>query len=249
MSRWWFFGNALLTLGLGWVAFYSAMVSLHPTSWGGPNIGGGMTMLVAYALCATGIGFIVGEIITARARRANPEVYGRGPWFTLRTAVVVPAGISLAAAVVCVVMVVSPPGPGGSGRVGAVGLTVDADGDPVLVLVVCERSVDTVTLYGAYRGDEGNHVFATLLAPSGGVSKAVELPLGELPAGWSGGPVTLPLEATSTDLIIASGRGEESYLSQLSFSGADLGGMSPDAVLFDGVGFTGRSDAAASVCG
>lgn len=223
MGRW-IVGNGLITVGLVWVAVNRALVGLFPLSWGGPNIGGGFIVLLAYAAIVAGIVVILTALSDDRAARQGAPV--DRPRLS-RTA----GAMSLAAAVAAVAMIVSPPGPGGSGTVGTMGVTVDSTGAPVLVLVVCERAVRSVRLSGPYRGVP-NEVLAELTS-SAGITSTTLLPLTDLPAGWTGGPVALPLVERPEDLVIASARGDQARLRQVSFTATDLISLDPTRLLVE----------------
>lgn len=217
MTRW-ILGNALVAAGLMWVAVYRALRGLYPLNWGGPNIGAGFTVLVAYAAVLAGVILLLIDLTDTRTVRPDRP---RRP----RT----PPVLAAVAAVAVLAMVIAPPGPGGSGTVGDLGVTVDAAGDPVLVLVVCERSVSSVRLNGPYRGGS-NEVFGELTAPAE-ITATTLLPLSDLPAGWTGGPIELPLEERPADLVVASAHGDQSQLRQLSFTPDDLTTLDPTQVL------------------
>ena len=140
-----------------------------------------------------------------------------------------PATLTIAAAAACGALLTAPPGPGGSGIVGGTGVTVDANGAPIIVLVVCERSIDSVTFYGPYRG--GPNEKLGVLTASGPVTGTVLLPVTDPPAGWSGGPVDLPLKQRPADLVIVEGHGDQSLLSQVTFTAAQLAALRPSQVL------------------
>lgn len=209
-----------------WVGINSALVHLYPLSWGGPDIGGGALLLLAYFLIGAGLLLALSAV---RVLWSSPKD-GTGTGRRRLTGRWVPAVVTVLAAAACAVVLIDPPGPGGSGIVGKTGVTVDANGDPVIVLVVCERSIDMVTFAGPSRGRVSNEEFGPLTA-SGPITGTVLLPLADPPAGWSGGPVNLPLKPRPTDLVIAYGRGEQSILSQIDFTSAQLAGLGPTEVL------------------
>lgn len=221
MTRW-ILGNALIAAGLAWVAAYGALRGWYPLNWGGPNIGAGFTVVVAYAAVLAGVILLIIDLTGTRSGR--PDRARRRP----RT----PPVLAALAAVAAVAMFVAPPGPGGSGIVGDLGVTVDAAGEPVLVLVVCERSVSTVRLHGPYRGGP-NEVYGELRAPAD-IAATTLLPLSDLPAGWAGGPIDLPLEERPDDLVLASADGEQSMLRSVGFTDSDLTALDPARMLVGG---------------
>ncbi len=85
----------------------------------------------------------------------------------------------------------------------------------------------------------------TLSAPAGGLGQTTLLPLKDLPPGWGGGPVSLP----ATDLVIASAQGDQSYLTQVTFSAADLSALTPAEVRLTGNGTVTVGDVSSAVCG
>lgn len=225
MMRRWIVGNAVLAVGLLWVGINSALVHLYPLSWGGPNIGGGGLLLLAHVLSGAGL-LLALSAVRVLWTSADDWTRSRLRWLMGRWVPAVATGL---AAVVCAVMSIAPPGPGGSGIVGKTGVTVDANGEPVIVLIVCERSIDSVIFVGPYRG--GPNEKLGLLTASGPIIGTVMLPLAHPPAGWSGGPVNLPLKQRPADLVIVEGRGEQSVLSQIDFTAANLAGLHPSEVL------------------
>lgn len=244
--RRWIWGHTFLAAGLLWVACSKALASVYPLSWGGPNIGGGFVSLLAYFAIVLGVSRIISELIAARRRRAGsyPANLTSRRW---RAAWWWPVGVSAAAAVVCGAVLIAPPGPGGSGRVGAVGVTVSSDG-PVLVLVVCKGTVDTVTLVGPSRGSVPNEKYATLSAPAGRLGRITVLPLDHLPPGWVGGPVSLPLEQRPVDLVIASAHGDQTELAEVAFTSSDLSALTPSVVRLNGNGNVALKDVSSVVC-
>ena len=177
-------GNAFLVVGLLWVGVNRALIHLYPLSWGGPNIGGGALLLLASAMSVAGLVLALSALpILWRSPDDGTSGHGNiSRWL--------PATLTIAAAAACGALLIAPPGPGGSGIVGATGVTVGANGAPIIVLVVCERSIDSVTFYGPYRG--GPNEKLGVLTASGPVTGTVLLSVTDPPAGWSGGPVDLP---------------------------------------------------------
>lgn len=70
-----------------------------------------------------------------------------------------------------------------------------------------------------------------MLTASGPIIGTVMLPMADPPAGWSGGPVNLPLRQRPADLVIVAGRGEQSLLSPVNFTAVQLAGLHPSEVL------------------
>lgn len=57
--------GALVAVGNAW-AFRA-----YPEDWGGPNIGGGLIQLLAYATLVVGGGFLVAAVVTRRRNRPS----------------------------------------------------------------------------------------------------------------------------------------------------------------------------------
>ncbi len=62
---------AVLTLALGatWIVVDRILTAQYPEKWGGPNIGGGALLLLAYALVVTGLGLLAAAALGQRRRR------------------------------------------------------------------------------------------------------------------------------------------------------------------------------------
>ena len=54
MRAWWT-GATLVALGLAWLIADQVLQALFPLSWGGPNIGGGLIILIAMAAAVAGL--------------------------------------------------------------------------------------------------------------------------------------------------------------------------------------------------
>lgn len=223
--RRWVLGNALFAVGLLWIATYRALRHAYPLTWGGPDIGGGALLLLAYVCTATGLGLVLSAFNVLRSSAHNKTSTRR--WLVGRW---VPSAVTVLALIACTAVLVDPPGPGGNGIVGKTGVTVDAKGNPAIVLVVCERSIDTVTFTGPNSGRVPNDRLGSLTS-SKPINGTVVMPLADLPPDWSGGPINLPLEERPTDLVIAYGHGEQSQLSQIAFTATQLADLVPTQVL------------------
>lgn len=113
---------------------------------------------------------------------------------------------------------------------GALGVTVDDEGRPVLVVEACDSAAVRVSLSYDREGltaDEVNEDIAqwTAAEPVGGTS---ELALHAPTAPWLGEAVELPADRG----FIAGGQGESDteVLTQVSFRGSDLAAMDPGLV-------------------
>jgi hypothetical protein len=114
--------------------------------------------------------------------------------------------------------------------IGAVGVTVDEEARPVLVIEACEGAASAVTLSFNREGladDEENEQIATWTAvnPAAGTSS---LALHAPSAPWQGAGIDLPVERG----YVAGGAGadDRQVLTQVAFSGSQLAGMEPGTV-------------------
>lgn len=223
MKAWWT-GASLLAVGLGWWITDRVLTTLFPLSWGGPNIGGGLLLLVAAAVAVLGAVMLV---VSGRALLAQPS---RRKLRLLWAPVAVDAAL-LFGLVAVRVLLPGDTGPDGgpAGINGQVGVTVDAAGAPVLILEVCRGSVNTITVVGPNRGSEPNEVFANLRAPAP-VATPTQVALLSPTPGWSGTLASLPLDTQS--FLIASAQGDQSELRQVDFSAADLATLDPATVQY-----------------
>ena len=119
--------------------------------------------------------------------------------------------------------------------IGAVGLTVDAQARPVLVVEACDGAATLVTLAFDRQGladDEENEEIAswTTATPAAGKS---ELALHSPGAPWRGAAIELPIGRG----YVAGGQGEgdKQVLTQVAFNAADLPGLAPGTVYRNGV--------------
>lgn len=225
--RTWRVGATLVALGVTWLITDRVLLALLPLSWGGPNIGGGLLILLALVVAATGVVLLVlggVALIRSRPRPARAPVV---------VPVVLDAGLVL---VLLVAWLVLPDGTGTDGRLaginGQVGISVDADGALVAVLEVCAGSVDTVTVVGPNRGAEPNEVFAELTAPAP-LTTPEQVSLLAPPSEWTGAPASLPVGAEN--FLIVSAGGWQSELRQVEINAADvaeLAAAGPDIVQY-----------------
>lgn len=114
--------------------------------------------------------------------------------------------------------------------IGALGVTVDQDARPILVVEACDGAAILVTLSFNREGlsdDEENEDIAswTSIEPAAGTS---ELVLHAPSAPWQGEGIHLPFDRG----FIAGGQGEgdKQVLTQVAFSGAQLAEMEPGTI-------------------
>ena len=114
--------------------------------------------------------------------------------------------------------------------IGALGVTVDAEARPILVVEACDGAANLVTLSYNRIGladDEQNEDIAswTSAEPVAGKSALV---LHAPTAPWQGAGVDLPIDRGY--IAGAQGKGEKQVLTQVSFSGSDLAALEPGTV-------------------
>lgn len=219
----WWAGHVMLAVGLGWWALDWVLQSLLPLQWGGPNIGGGLLLLLAQALALLGAGLAV---LMGLALLSTRRLW--------RRRLVAPLVVNAVLAVALIVVKSVLPGDVGyngwqAGIVGDTGVTVNEAGQPVLVLAVCVESVDHITVVGPNRGDEPNEVFLELSSDE----PVTGLTLVDLAAPgprWGGGDPT-PLPVKTQELLIATAESSRTALRQVDFTAADLAALEPSTVL------------------
>ncbi len=118
--------------------------------------------------------------------------------------------------------------------IGALGVMVDAEARPILVVEACDGAATLVTLSfnrEGLAGDEENEDIATWTstAPVEGTS---ELVLHAPSAPWQGTGVELPVDRGY--VAGAEGDGDKQVLTQLSFRGSQLAEMEPGTVYRNG---------------
>lgn len=226
MSRLWWTGHVMLAVGLGWWAIDWVLQSLLPLQWGGPNIGGGLLLLLAQALALLGAGLAVLMGIALLSTRSL--------W---RRRFAVPLVVNAVLAVALVVVKSVLPGDVGyndwlAGIVGDTGVTVDGAGQPVLVLAVCAESVDHITVVGPNRGDRPNEVFLELSSDEP-VTGLTLVDLTDPGPRWGGGSPT-PSPIQTQELLIAPAESSRTALRQVDFTAADLVALEQGTVLAGG---------------
>ena len=238
-ARWaWFIGNVLVAGGITWLIIDRALALRYPLRWGGPNIGGGALVLLAFLAIAAGA-VTLATVVVGRlaARQDGPQqVPGRGAAqgaaFGRRTWIApVLVNVVLAAGLATVVA-----RSGDEGPVGAVGVTVTKSGSPVLVLEVCRGSVDTVTVTGPSRGERPNEEVVRLTSQAA-VTATTSVDVVRPSGRWSGS--TLPSSSSTPALLIATASGPRGGLRPVSFTASDLASLDPTTVLYSTSGPSG----------
>lgn len=120
--------------------------------------------------------------------------------------------------------------------IGAVGVMVDAQQRPVLVLEACDGATTRVGLSfdreGLTESEENEMVGEWLAAaPVPGIS---ELVLGAPPVQWVGGSVEL--RADRGYIADAAGEGDDDVLTQVAFRGGDIAGLQQGMVYTNAAG-------------
>ncbi|GGM15050.1 hypothetical protein [Nakamurella endophytica] len=205
----WWTAQLLLVGGVGWLITDRLLRHYRPRSWGGPNIGGGALSLLAAAVGLLGLGLVIADVALERRSRPTPVR------FVAWVLDVVALGALLA------VWFAFPAGDWRGSVRGQVGVTVAADGSPVLVLEVCRGSVDRVTVVGPNRGAVPNERRAALRSPAP-IGTPVSVDLRRPPPGWITELAWDPATAHGDVLQIGSGRGRDGELWQVDWSVADL---------------------------
>lgn len=115
--------------------------------------------------------------------------------------------------------------------VGALGVTVTAEGAPVLVVEPCDTGAVQVLLSGDRAGladDEENPQLAEWTVDPPGVTGTSRITLGAPTAPWGGQAVTVEPDQG----YVATGASSQvkGVLSQVAFTTEELAGLSPDSV-------------------
>jgi hypothetical protein len=114
--------------------------------------------------------------------------------------------------------------------IGALGVTVDVDQRPILVVEACEGAATGVDLFFDREGvaDDGKNKQVAAWVSDAPVPGTSELVL-HSPAGpWAGEAVDVGVDRGY--IATGVGKGERAVLSQVAFRGVDLAGMEPGAV-------------------
>lgn len=201
---------------LAWLIVNQLLIGYFPLSWGGPNIGGGLLVGLCYIA-------VIGGLLTLWAARSRD--FGR---WSIHHWVGATAIVALLASFAAVTII--KPGDKEAGIVGRSAVTVTADGDPVLLLAICRGSVDRAWVSGPNRGDQPNERLAAYrsLEP---VSGFADIDLLAPTPPWQAEPALAPDAVSDQRLLIASAFGEETALSQVSFTEAEFRTLTPGFVL------------------
>lgn len=114
--------------------------------------------------------------------------------------------------------------------VGALGVTVDEDQRPVVVVEACDGAVAELDLFLDREGlaeDEENEL-VNAWVPQAPVPGSSELVLHAPTGAWEGQPVDVAGDRGY--IVTAVGEGESEVLTQVTFRGVDLAGMEPGTV-------------------
>ncbi|TNM59559.1 hypothetical protein FHN55_20500 [Streptomyces sp. NP160] len=231
----WRAGHVLLAVGLGWWLVDEVLTTALPGAWGGPNIGGGLLLLLATAV--GGLGLVAVLLSGAGLDRRRPR------WW-----LPVAANAALALVVVAARIVLpGDSGPGGwdSGLNGVTGVAVDDTGSPVLALAVCYGSVDTVSVYGPNRGDRPDEPLLELRTDEPVTTSAL-VDLADPGPRWTCGDASA-LRLDQQELVIATAQGDRYGLAQVAFSAEQLAALRPGEVRRDANGPSSGSQAPLTV--
>lgn len=120
--------------------------------------------------------------------------------------------------------------------IGMAAVTVDHDGNPVLLVRVCKDSIDTVSIFAQRDGlsaDEPNPVVASWTSDRA-VGGTIEVPVQRPPVGWTPDPSTPDSPSFSQGkgyIVLAGSSQQDAEVTQVSFRGGDLRGLTADQVL------------------
>lgn len=209
-----------VVIALLWLIVDQVLRGYLPLRWGGPNIGGGFLVGICY------VALLVGVVRLALDRGLWTRRWSGWMWTSGAVIVVLFAGFLF-------VRIVQPRDTD-AGLVGRVGVTVTARGEPVLALLVCRGSIDRVEIVGPHRGSVPNEHLATYRSDAP-VSGYQEMSLSDPGPGWLADPGITGDGIAGQALVIASADGEKAALASVSFTAADLAGLSP-GVVQDGSG-------------
>lgn len=210
----------VVIVALLWLITDRLLVGFLPLRWGGPNIGGGMLILLCYAAIIGGfMGFAATGGLAVRR-------------WTARTWAVATLITVLLAGYLGVVIV--QPRDEEAGIVGRTGVTVDAQGEPIAVLMVCRGVVDQLTVHGPNRGDQPNEQLAAYRSTQP-LSGYHELDLLDPGPNWTPQPGLTREVIEGQRLVIVSVSGEKAALTGVSFTSDDLKTLTSGVVL-DGTG-------------
>ena len=116
--------------------------------------------------------------------------------------------------------------------IGSAGVTVDAQGEPVVLVTVCQDDIDSIDLVGGRGGLEPDEPNPTIASWTAGTPQhgTITLSLGAPGAPWEG-PALVELEDPELYVVSADRSGADAEVTQASFRGRDLAALSPDQVI------------------
>ncbi|TKV61011.1 cell division protein CrgA [Nakamurella flava] len=206
---------AVMVVGLLWLIVDRLLAGYYPLRWGGPNIGGGLLILLCYAA-------LIGGVTALWASDGlHPRTWSTWSWGAAVMVVVLLIGY--------IAVRIIQPRDEDAGRIGRMGVTVTTQGEPILVMMVCRGSIDRVRVVGPNRTPQFNEELATYTSVDP-VSGYQELNLLDPSVGWQTGS---PLTQSTLDgqmLVIASARSDKAVLTDVSFSSEDLRSLTPGLV-------------------
>ena len=77
------YGFGVLTLGLSWAIINHLLLIFRPLEWNGPNIGGGVLLLLACFAIAGGVLLLMGYEVDCRRAGRGVLRHGVGWWIAL----------------------------------------------------------------------------------------------------------------------------------------------------------------------
>ncbi|MGC4111293.1 MAG: hypothetical protein QM747_12885 [Nocardioides sp.] len=110
------------------------------------------------------------------------------------------------------------------------------DGSPVLVIKVCKGHIDTVSIYAFRDGlsaDQPNRLLASWTSHHRS-GNTIELPVNDPPESWKPDPSTtgpFPVRGKRGFIVLAQSSTTDAEVTQVSFRGRELRGLSPGQVL------------------
>lgn len=206
---------AVMVIALQWLIVDRLLAGYFPLRWGGPNIGGGMLILLCYAA-------LIGGVI---ALWASDGLHPR-TWSTWSRAAAVAVVVLM---VGYIAVLVIEPRDVDAGRIGRLGVTVTDQGAPILVMAICRGSIDRVRVVGPNRSPKVNEELASYESAEP-LTGYRELDLFDPGAGW---PTRSALTRSTLDrqkVVVASARSDKAVLTGVSFSSEDLRSLTPGLV-------------------
>jgi hypothetical protein len=120
--------------------------------------------------------------------------------------------------------------------IGMAAVTRGSDGTPVVLVKVCDKTVDTITVYTSREGlsqDQPNPEVASWTTERDRAG-TIRFPVNRPPAGWSPGsrtPESVVLEPDKSYVVIAERSHEDAEVTQVSFRGRAVASLRPGRLL------------------